>query len=289
MLVLLGALHGLPVVVSPGKAHVGVAHATICFIRHGQSEWNAANRFTGWTDVDLTEVGRAEAAVGGQVLRAEGLTFDRAFTSELQRAQETLAIVLHASEQHSVPTMRHWRLNERHYGRLQGRSKHDCIRDFGMEQVRVWRNSYDVPPPCVSTHSPAFPGNDPKYESVSHDLLPTGECLRDTLERCLPFWEEHVVPEVRAGHNILIAAHGHSIRALVKHLENISDEGIRKLSIPNGIPLVYQVDKNAQPLRQHRMADSEITGTFLGDEERIRAADWMLAASEIRPATRTEE
>jgi len=224
-------------------------HARVCFIRHGQSEWNAAKRFTGWTDIDLTDHGREEAEAGGLAVRARGLSFDRAFTSELRRAQETLTIALHAMEQPDVPTMRHWRLNERHYGALQGRSKQACVDEFGIDAVRVWRNAYDVPPPLVSTHAASFPGNDPTYSSVEQSLLPRGECLQDTLNRAVPFWNAHVVPELAAGHSVLIAAHGHSIRALVKHLDRLSDTDVAAVSIPNGIPLLYELDAQLRPLR----------------------------------------
>lgn len=253
------------------------ALATICFVRHGQSEWNAARRFTGWTDVDLTDVGREEAAKGGHALRSTGLSFDRAFTSELRRAQETLAIVLHTSGQHSVPTMRHWRLNERHYGALQGRSKQDCIDEFGIERVRVWRNAFDTPPPSVSMHSPAWPGNDATYANVPPEMLPVGECLKDTLHRCLPFWNEHVVPELAAGRSVLIAAHGHSIRALVKHLDGISDDDISGLSIPNGIPLVFHLDEQLRPMRPAtHVADELTSGMFLGERDKTVVDDFML-------------
>ena len=268
---------------APSSARGG-AQARVVFVRHGQSQFNAARRFTGWTDIDLTEAGREEARFGGEQLLSQHLSFDCAFTSELRRAQETLAILLHSSQQHDVPTMRSWRLNERHYGALQGRSKQQCVDEYGIEQVRLWRNSFDTPPPLVSTHSPAFPGNDPKYSSVHPSLLPRGECLRGTLKRCLPFWTEHVVPQLHLGRSVLIAAHGHSIRALLKHLEGISDHEISRLSIPNGVPLVYNLDKHLEPIRsspaphEDMACDSSpsLRGYFLGEAEKIRAADWML-------------
>ena len=269
------------------RAHVPTAsqtpHATVCFVRHGESEWNAAKRFTGWTDVDLTDHGREEAACAGKVLRENGLIFDRAYTSELRRAQETLAIALHASAQHSVPQMRHWRLNERHYGLLQGRSKQECVDEYGVEQIRIWRNSFATPPPLVSSTSPSFPGNCDKYHDVPPSLLPRGECLRDTLARCVPFWDEHVVPELHAGRRVLIAAHGHSIRCLVKHLDSISDDGIASLSIPNGIPLVYHLDEQLQPMRPPGAVDGALRGIFLGDEAKVAAADWLLPQGEAQP------
>ena len=256
-------------------------HATVCFVRHGQSEWNAARRFTGWTDVELTDAGREEASVGGAALAAYGLSFDRAYTSELRRAQETLSLVMHASAQHSVPTMRHWRLNERHYGALQGRGKQDCVDEFGVDKVRLWRTGFSTPPPLVSAHSPAFPGNDPKYDDVPKSLLPRGECLRDTLERVVPFWDEHVVPELRAGRSVLVAAHGHSIRALVKHVDGLSESDVVSLSIPNGIPLVYHLDESLTPI-PHAAApegDGELRGTYLGDADKVAAAaDWLVPA-----------
>lgn len=257
-------------------------HATVAFVRHGQSQWNAASRFTGWTDVDLTDLGRQEAALGGAALQRHGLSFDRAFTSELKRAQETLAIVLHHSEQFSVPTMRHWRLNERHYGQLQGRSKQECVDTFGVEQVKLWRNSFDTPPPLVGEASPAFPGNDPKYAHVPREHLPRGECLRDTAERCMPFWDEHVTPLLREGQRVLITAHGHSIRALVKHLECISDDGIASVSIPNGIPYVVSLDEHLRPIRREGGESGDgimgLSGTFLGSHEKVAAADWLLSS-----------
>ena len=239
-------------------------HATICFVRHGQSAWNYAKRFTSWTDVDLTDTGRIEAAAGGAVLRDRGFSFDTAYTSELRRAQETLAIVMHASGQHNLPTMRHWRLNERHYGALQGRSKTDCADEHGAEQVRLWRNSYAIAPPLVAEHSPSYPANDPKYDLVPRHLLPRGECLRDLVERVVPFWEEVVVPDLRAGRRVLIAAHGHSIRALVKHLDGIGDEDIESLDIPNGVPLVYDLDADLQPMGVHAGA-TRGAGALRGD------------------------
>jgi len=273
----------------------------VCFVRHGQSEWNAAKRFTGWTDIDLTEHGREEAAAGGMALRAHGLSFDRAFTSELRRAQETLAIALHASGQPDVPTMRHWRLNERHYGALQGRGKQACVDEFGVERVRVWRNAYAVPPPLVSEHAPAFPGNDPKYATVKRSLLPRGECLHDTLQRAVPFWDEHVVPELASGRSVLIAAHGHSIRALVKHLDRISDDEIASVSIPNGIPLLYELDHDLRPIRTDAAdrspaqaaarADALLGGTFLGDNlvaEAACAADAWAAQPQAGAASAAE-
>lgn len=250
---------------------VSSPHATLCLVRHGQSAWNAAHRFTGWTDVDLTDLGRHEAKVGGHALREHGVIFDRAFTSELHRAQETLAILLHSSGQHDIPVMRHWRLNERHYGGLQGRRKQACVDDFGIEQVRLWRNSYAEPPPRVTVHSPAFPGNDPKYAHVPPDLLPRGECLKDTLMRALPLWRDHVVPELAQGRNVVVAAHGHSIRALVKVLDDISDEDISSVSIPNGRPLLYNLDESLRPIRPSAAA-SPLGGTFLAVRELASSA-----------------
>lgn len=259
---------------SPRGAHNdNEPHATVVFVRHGQSAWNYAKRFTGWTDIDLTDVGREEAAIGGYGLRAQGLSFDTAYTSELRRAQETLAIVMHTSGSHDVPSMRHWRLNERHYGALQGRSKPECVEEFGAEQVRLWRNSYTVAPPLLSEHSPSYPGNDPKYKDVPRHLLPRGECLRDMLQRVVPFWEDHVVPDLRAGRRVLIAAHGHSIRALVKHLDGIDDSAIEALDIPNGVPLLYHLDADLQPIglasgSVHTAGEGAILrGSFLSAKE----------------------
>ena len=249
-------------------------HATICFVRHGQSAWNYAKRFTGWTDVDLTDTGRDEAAAGGAVLRERGLSFDTAYTSELRRAQETLAIVMHASGQHNLPTMRHWRLNERHYGALQGRSKTECADEYGAEQVRLWRNSYACAPPLVNEHSPSFPANDPRYANLPRHLLPRGECLRDLVQRVVPFWEDNIVPDLRAGRRVLIAAHGHSIRALVKHLDGIGDEDIESLDIPNGVPLLYHLDAELQPMGSSAgaaLGAGVLRGDFLPHAQRKKA------------------
>lgn len=195
------------------------------------------------------------------------------------------AIVLHSAAQHDVPTMRHWRLNERHYGALQGRAKQSCVAEYGIEQVRVWRNSFSTPPPLVSQHSPTFPGNDPRYAHIPPELLPRGECLKDTLARCLPLWNERIVPELRAGQSVLVVAHGHSIRALVKHLERVSDDAIADVSLPNAVPLLYHLGEHLQPLHvaetasglQHEPAPG-LRGVFLGDRSAVSSFDWMVAA-----------
>lgn len=199
-----------------------------------------------------------------------------AYTSELVRAKETLAILCRSLQQHDLPTMMSWRLNERHYGALQGRGKLECCEEFGHERVRTWRNSFDVPPPRVSPHSASHPSTDPKYADVPRALLPSGECLRDTLARAAPFWDAHVAPELRVGRSVLIAAHGHSIRALVKHLDSgVSDAAIERLSVPNCVPLVYHLDEALRPLAP-RDAESGLRGAFLGEV----AEDWLAVAQQ---------
>jgi len=244
----------------------------VVFVRHGQSTWNADQKFTGWCDVGLTETGREEAMVAADDLMSCGLDFDIGFTSQLERAQETMAIVLkHAGLDH-VPVVADWRLNERHYGSLEGTSKAMAVKRFGREQVKLWRNSYDVAPPPMAEDDPGLPANDPRYGSLPRELLPNGECLRDTLDRCRPFWESCVVPELRAGRSVLISAHGHSIRALVKLLDEISDEDIERVSMPNGMPLLYELDDNLQPMAPSVRAldacglPSPLSARFIGGE-----------------------
>jgi len=223
--------------------------AQLTFVRHGQSVYNAEGRFTGWTDVPLTPLGRQEAAAGGRALANRGARFDVCFTSELERAIDTASIVLeHCGQQH-VPVRRHWQLNERHYGSLTGRLKADVTAEHGAHQVDLWRHAFDTPPPpCAESH-PEHPIHDPKYASVPRHLLPAGECLRETLARCLPFYERYIAPELAAGRHVLVAAHGHIIRALIKALEQLDDDEIAHVSIPNGLPLVYQLDERLRPIR----------------------------------------
>ena len=223
-----------------GKQGTGRSPGRVVFVRHGQSEWNADGRFTGWQDVSLTQVGREEAQAAGVLLLEHGLDVDVAFTSELSRAQETTELLLESAGLLEIPVTNDYRINERHYGALQGTCKEEAVELYGREQVKLWRNSYTVPPPPLADDDPRHPANDPRYASVPRASLPNGECLRDTLERCLPFWREEVEPELHAGRTVLISAHGHSIRALVKALDRISDEDIARVSMPNGLPLLYE-------------------------------------------------
>jgi 2,3-bisphosphoglycerate-dependent phosphoglycerate mutase len=234
----------------------------LILIRHGESDWNRENRFTGWTDVDLSETGIAEANRGGQVLHEQKFHFDIAFTSVLKRAIRTLWIVLDRMDLMWIPVHRSWRLNERHYGALQGLNKSETAAKFGEEQVKVWRRSYDIRPPALETSDPRFPGKDPRYAGLSDQELPRTECLKDTVARFLPYWHETIVPSVKAGKRVVIAAHGNSLRALVKHLDGIGDEEIVSLNIPTGIPLMYELDAQLQPIRHE----------YLGDPEQVRRA-----------------
>ncbi len=241
---------------------------TLVLLRHGESDWNRENRFTGWTDVDLSERGIAEAHEAARLLAAEGLTFDIAFTSVLRRAIRTLWIVLDGLDLMWLPVHGSWRLNERHYGALQGLDKAETAREYGDEQVRVWRRSFDIPPPALTPDDERFPGHDRRYAALDPDELPTTESLKDTIARFLPHWEAEIAPVVRSGRRVLIAAHGNSLRALVKYLDGVSDEDIVGLNIPTGIPLVYELDGDLRPLG-HR---------YLGDQARVEAAMAAVAA-----------
>src|SRR5512140_3335302 len=234
----------------------------LVLIRHGESIWNKENRFTGWTDVDLSEKGLGEAKEGGQLLKKEGYTFDIALTSVLKRAIRTLWIVLDQMDLMWIPVLRDWRLNERHYGALQGLNKSETAAKFGDEQVKIWRRSYDVPPPKLEESDPRNPAKDPRYQSFRKSDLPLTECLKDTVARVLPFWHDVVSPMIRNGKKVLIAAHGNSLRALVKYLDNISEQEILGMNIPTGIPLVYELDKDLKPIKHY----------YLGDPEKIKAA-----------------
>jgi 2,3-bisphosphoglycerate-dependent phosphoglycerate mutase len=240
----------------------------LVLLRHGESLWNRENRFTGWTDVDLTEQGIAEAHEAARLLAAEGYTFDLAFTSVLKRAIRTLWIVLDDLDLMWIPIHNSWRLNERHYGALQGLNKAEMAARFGEEQVRLWRRSYDVPPPPLDPDDPRFPGHDPRYRHLAPQELPRSESLKDTVARFLPYWHEAIVPALQAGQRVLIVAHGNSLRALVKYLDGLSDQAVVDLNIPTGIPLVYQLDDRLQPIG-HR---------YLGDQERVAAAVAAVAA-----------
>jgi len=240
----------------------------LVLIRHGESTWNKENRFTGWTDVDLTEKGRQEAKEGGQVLKAEGYTFDVAYTSVLKRAIRTLWFVLDEMDLMWIPVHRSWRLNERHYGGLQGLNKAETAAQYGEDQVKTWRRSYDIPPPPLTPDDPRYPGKDPRYAGLSADEVPLTECLKDTVARFLPIWHETIAPAISAGQKVVIAAHGNSLRALVKYLDNISDADIVEMNIPTGMPLVYELDNDLKPLDRY----------YLGDPEKVKAAMDAVAA-----------
>jgi len=235
---------------------------TLVLLRHGESTWNKENRFTGWTDVDLSETGVAEAHEAGRLLRAEGFTFDIAYTSVLRRAIRTLWIVLEEMDQMWLPTVGTWRLNERHYGALQGLNKAEMAEKFGDEQVRIWRRSYDVPPPALTADDERFPGRDRRYADVSKQDLPLTECLKDTVARFLPLWHESIAPAIKSGKRVVIGAHGNSLRALVKYLDNVSEADILELNIPTGMPLVYELDADLKPIKSY----------YLGDPEKVKAA-----------------
>ncbi len=229
----------------------------LVLLRHGESTWNKENRFTGWTDVGLSEKGMREGAEAGRALREAGYVFDVAHTSVLKRAIKTLWLALEEMDLMWIPVQRSWRLNERHYGALQGLDKAETAQRHGMEQTQVWRRSYDVRPPALTPDDPRHPGKDPRYAKLSPQELPLTECLKDTVERFLPYWRETVAPAVRAGERVLIAAHGNSLRALVKYLDGVSDDDIVGLNIPTGIPLVYELDDDLRPIRHFYVGDPE--------------------------------
>lgn len=222
--------------------------AQLVLIRHGESQWNLENRFTGWTDVDLSENGIKEAHRAGQLLREGGYTFDIAFTSVLKRAIKTLWISLEELDQMWLPVINSWRLNERHYGALQGLNKAETAEKYGKEQVHIWRRSYDVPPPALSEDDPRHPRFDPRYAHMEGATLPACESLKDTLARVMPYWESNIAPALRSGKKVVVAAHGNSLRALVKYLDNISDADIIELNIPTGVPRVYELDADLKPV-----------------------------------------
>ena len=240
----------------------------VVLLRHGESDWNKQNRFTGWTDVDLSEVGIKEANEAGAVLKKEGYTFDVAYTSVLKRAIRTLWITLDQMDLMWIPVHRSWRLNERHYGALQGLNKAETAEKFGEAQVKIWRRAYDTPPPPLEKSDPRYPGNDPRYADLTEGVLPLTECLKDTVARFLPYWHDVIAPTVMLGKRVLIAAHGNSLRALVKYLDNISDEAIVELNIPTGMPLVYELDKKLKTIKSY----------YLGDPEKVKAAMAAVAA-----------
>ena len=234
----------------------------VVLLRHGESVWNKENRFTGWTDVDLSEKGIEEARKAGKVLKEEGYFFDEAFTSVLKRAIRTLWMVLDEMDLMWIPVYGSWRLNERHYGALQGLNKSEMAEKYGEDQVKVWRRSYNICPPPLEKKDERYCGRDPRYKELSQKDLPLTESLESTVKRFLPYWHETIVPRLKANKKVLIAAHGNSLRALVKHLDKISDDEIVQLNIPTGIPLVYELDKNLNPLKHY----------YLGDPEEIKKA-----------------
>jgi 2,3-bisphosphoglycerate-dependent phosphoglycerate mutase len=231
-------------------------------LRHGESEWNRENRFTGWTDVDLSEKGRQEAVAAGRLLKREGFVFDHCFTSVLKRAIRTLFLALDEMDLLWLPVERSWRLNERHYGALQGLNKAETAAKFGEDQVKVWRRSYDIPPPPLDSGDSRYPGHDPRYKDLTPAELPLTECLKDTVNRFLPYWHDRIAPTIRSGKRVIVAAHGNSLRALVKYLDHISDQDIVELNIPTGIPLLYELDDKLAAV-SHR---------YLGDPAEVEAA-----------------
>ncbi|MBI9030937.1 2,3-diphosphoglycerate-dependent phosphoglycerate mutase [bacterium] len=239
----------------------------IVLIRHGESQWNKENRFTGWTDVELSDKGNQEAIAAGKLLKEEGFIFDKAYTSVLKRAIKTLWHTLEGLDLMWIPVERAWQLNERHYGALQGLNKAETAQKFGDDQVLIWRRSYDTPPPALEKSDERYPGNDPRYASLTSAELPLTECLKDTVARVLPYWNDKIVPDIKAGKRLIIAAHGNSLRALVKYLDNISDEEILKLNIPTGIPLVYELDEDMKP----------ISSKYLGNQDEIAKAQAAVA------------
>ncbi len=239
----------------------------IVLIRHGESVWNKENRFTGWKDVDLSEKGVGEATAAGKLLQDEGFEFDLAYTSVLKRAIRTLNIVLDEMDAMWLPVIKNWRLNERHYGNLQGLNKAEMAQKFGDEQVLIWRRSYDIPPPAMEPDDERNPRFDRRYSGLSDDEIPLTECLKDTVARFVPYWEDEIAGSVKAGKRVIVAAHGNSLRALVKHLDNIPDDEIVKLNIPTGVPLVYELDADLGPIKSY----------YLGDAEAIKAAQEAVA------------
>jgi 2,3-bisphosphoglycerate-dependent phosphoglycerate mutase len=240
----------------------------LVLLRHGESDWNKENRFTGWTDVDLSKKGREEAQDAGVVLRAEGYTFDEAYTSVLKRAIRTLWMVLDEMDLMWIPVERSWRLNERHYGALQGLNKAETAAKFGEDQVKIWRRSYAIQPPPLEASDERYPGHDPRYRSLSAQELPLTECLKDTVARFLPYWHGTIAPAIQQGRKVLITAHGNSLRALVKYLDDISEQDIVELNIPTGMPLVYELDEKLKPRNRY----------YLGDPEKVKTAMEAVAA-----------
>lgn len=239
----------------------------LVLLRHGESQWNRENRFTGWVDIDLSEKGKEEATAAGQLLKDEGFVFDMAYASVLKRAIRTLWTVLDQMDLMWIPVTKSWRLNERHYGALQGLNKTETAQRHGDEQVLIWRRSYDTPPPALDADDERHPSKDRRYAALTPEELPATECLKDTVARFLPYWHESIAPQIRDGKRVIITAHGNSIRALVKYLDNISDEDIVGLNIPTGIPLVYELDDDLKPIRSY----------YLGDQEELKKAQEAVA------------
>ena len=229
----------------------------LVLLRHGESTWNKENRFTGWTDVDLSDKGREEAAAAGRLLRDEGFIFDIAYTSVLKRAIRTCWMALDELDLLWIPVERHWRLNERHYGALQGLNKAETAAKHGDAQIKIWRRSYDIPPPPLDAADPRHPSHDPRYATLAPGDIPSTEALKQTVDRFLPYWNDTIAPAIRSGRRVLITAHGNSLRALVKYLDNISDQDIVELNIPTGIPLVYELDAGLTPLKHYYLGDAE--------------------------------
>ena len=239
----------------------------LVLIRHGESKWNKENRFTGWKDIDLSEKGVEEAHAAGKLLKTEGFKFDEAYTSVLKRAIRTLWIILDEMDLMWIPETKSWLLNERHYGGLQGMNKAETAAEYGDEQVLIWRRSYDVPPSDLGETDERYMGNDARYCSIEKGRFPKTECLKDTVARVVPFWQTEIAPKIRAGKRLIIAAHGNSLRSLVKYLDNIPNDEIVNLNIPTGVPLVYELDENLKPIRNY----------YLGDAEAIKAAQDAVA------------
>ncbi|KAK3603014.1 hypothetical protein CHS0354_037761 [Potamilus streckersoni] len=239
-----------------------MAKYQIVLVRHGESEWNQKNLFCGWFDADLSNTGIEEGRNAGKMLKEKGFTFDIAFTSVLKRAIKTLYLIQDELELHWIPVIRHWRLNERHYGALQGLNKSETAAKYGEPQVKIWRRSYDIPPPPLEPTDPRSSTNERKYQEFDSNVVPAHECLKDTIARVLPYWHDVIVPTIKSGKRVLIAAHGNSLRGIVKYLDKIPDDDIPELNIPTGIPLVYELDKNLKPVKHY----------YLADEEQVKAA-----------------
>jgi 2,3-bisphosphoglycerate-dependent phosphoglycerate mutase len=247
----------------------------VVLLRHGESVWNKENRFTGWTDVDLSDQGVREAAAAGRLMKEAGFVFDVAFTSVLKRAIKTLYRGLDEMDQLWIPVTKHWRLNERHYGALQGLNKAETAAKHGEAQVKIWRRSYDIPPPPLTPDDERYPGKDPRYKNLAPSEIPATESLKDTVARFLPYWHETIAPAIAGGTRVLIAAHGNSLRALVKYLDNVSDQDIVELNIPTGIPLVYELDAQLKPIRHYYLGDPEAAA---------KAAAAVAAQSKAKPS-----